>query len=628
MGDVTGINEQPERRPITMGADSRPVSRSLEEIVVAARALAGDLAGAVPGRAEADRELLGDAAARLRRSVIGPLERASAVPQAGAAAGTERAPTDPGDGEPARSPRERLWELARETTVLRTDPGASNELLEATAALQDLAYRFALAADPESARSRLSELRAIQAELPRAVRAARNGPYLVTNAERLVSWLGVPLPSLPQMALCRCGASALKPFCDGAHAEVGFTDEKDPERVLDRRDTYVGQQVTIFDNRGTCAHSGFCSDRLRTVFRPDQEPFVAPSGGRMDEIIAAVRACPSGALSFALDGHEAREQVDQEREQAIEVSKDGPYRVTGGLPLEDAAGNPERRNEGASLEHYSLCRCGRSRNKPFCSGRHWQVGFRDPVPDPDYEPTLFEWAGGLPALTRMTRIFYGKYVPQDPLLGPLFANMSPDHPERVAAWLGEVFGGPKAYSEGYGGYERMVSQHLGKALREEQRARWVELLSKSADDAKLPADAEWRAAFVAYLEWGSRIGLENSQPGAHPPPHMPVPRWWWVCDATPSRRVSALAAEEPEQQVDLPGPDEPLSFEQHIKPLFRERDRQSMRFAFDLWSHDDVGEHADAILDRLRAGTMPCDGAWPEERVEAFKRWLDSGKAA
>ena len=611
-----------------MGADSRPVSRRLEELVVAARTLAGGLAGEVPGQDEADRDRLEDAAARLRRSVIGPLERASAVPQASAEVGTERAPTVRGDGEPARSPRERLWELAREATVLRTEPGASNELLEATAALQDLAYRFALAADPESARSRLAELRAIQAELPRAVRAARNGPYLVTNAERLVSWLGVPLASLPQMALCRCGASALKPFCDGSHSEIGFTDEKDPERVLDRRDTYVGQQATIFDNRGTCAHSGFCSDRLRIVFRPDQEPFVAPSGGRMDEIIAAVRACPSGALSFALGGHEAREQVDQEREQAIEVSKDGPYRVTGGLPLEDPDGNPEPRNEGASLEHYSLCRCGHSRNKPFCSGRHWQLGFRDPVPDPEQEPTLFEWAGGFPALTRMTRLFYGKYVPQDPLLSPLFANMSPDHPERVAAWLGEVFGGPKAYSEGYGGYERMVSQHLGKALREEQRARWVELLSKSAEDAQLPADPEWRAAFVAYLEWGSRIGLENSQPGAHPPPHMPVPRWWWVCDATPSRRVSALAAEEPEQQVDLPGPDEPVSFEQHIKPLFRERDRQSMRFAFDLWLHADVGEHADSILDRLRAGTMPCDGAWSAEKIEAFERWVDSGKAA
>ena len=119
-GDVTGINEQPERRPITMGADSRPVSRRLEEIVVAARALAGDLAGGVPGQ---DGDLLGDAAARLRRSVIGPLERASAVPRAGAEAGTERAPTGRGDGEPARSPRERLWDWRGKPPCCGRSPG-------------------------------------------------------------------------------------------------------------------------------------------------------------------------------------------------------------------------------------------------------------------------------------------------------------------------------------------------------------------------------------------------------------------------------------------------------------------------------------------------------------------------
>jgi hypothetical protein len=69
----------------------------------------------------------------------------------------------------------------------------------------------------------------------------------------------------------------------------------------------------------------------------------------------------------------------------------------------------------------------------------------------------------------------------------------------------------------------------------------------------------------------------------------------------------------------------PLSFETHIKPLFRLRDRDSMRFAFDLWSGADVRAHADAILERLRAGTMPCDGGWPVERVEVFERWQRSG---
>jgi hypothetical protein len=74
--------------------------------------------------------------------------------------------------------------------------------------------------------------------------------------------------------------------------------------------------------------------------------------------------------------------------------------------------------------------------------------------------------------------------------------------------------------------------------------------------------------------------------------------------------------------------DEPLGFDRDIKPLFRERDRESMRFRFDLWSHADVCTNADAILQRLEAGTMPCDGAWPAERVATFRRWRDAGKPA
>ena len=74
--------------------------------------------------------------------------------------------------------------------------------------------------------------------------------------------------------------------------------------------------------------------------------------------------------------------------------------------------------------------------------------------------------------------------------------------------------------------------------------------------------------------------------------------------------------------------DQPLSFEQDIKPLFREGDRQSMKWAFDLWSSDDVAQNSDAILERLRNGTMPCDGAWPDEQVAVFQRWADAGSPA
>ncbi len=73
-------------------------------------------------------------------------------------------------------------------------------------------------------------------------------------------------------------------------------------------------------------------------------------------------------------------------------------------------------------------------------------------------------------------------------------------------------------------------------------------------------------------------------------------------------------------------PNESLSFDGDIKPLFREQDRASMTFAFDLWSHEDVSRHADSILNRLQEGTMPCDGAWPPERVATFERWIAAGR--
>jgi hypothetical protein len=83
-----------------------------------------------------------------------------------------------------------------------------------------------------------------------------------------------------------------------------------------------------------------------------------------------------------------------------------------------------------------------------------------------------------------------------------------------------------------------------------------------------------------------------------------------------------------ESAVELPEQGAPVSFEQHIRPLFRERDRKSMKFAFDLWSYDDAKQHAAAILERLQEGSMPCDGAWPEEKIEAFWRWTETGMDA
>ena len=141
-------------------------------------------------------------------------------------------------------------------------------------------------------------------------------------------------------------------------------------------------------------------------------------------------------------------------------------------------------------------------------------------------PTLYEWAGGHEALRRLTEVFYDKVL-EDPILAPVFAHMSENHREHVAIWLGEVFRGHSRYTDELGGYPAMLAHHLDLGLTEEQRSRWAALIAQSADPAGLPDDPEFRSAFVAYIEWGTRIALANSQPGATPPPNAPVPHWGW-----------------------------------------------------------------------------------------------------
>jgi len=344
---------------------------------------------------------------------------------------------------------------------------------------------------------------------------------------------------------------------------------------------------------------------------------VAPSGGRMDEIIRAVRDGPSGALSYAVDDTEALEQVNwhNTRPPAIEVTKDGPYRITGSITMLDADGKPAARAQGSSLEHYALCRCGQSQNKPFCSGMHWYVGFTDPAPKEGREATLFEWAGGRPALTRMSRFLYETHIPADALLAPAFAAMAPDQARRLADWLSVALGGPASTAP-----DSDVSAAVGlSGWDDSQRARWVNLVGQAADEAGLPADAGFRAAFASCVEWTSRT-VDAGAPAGEA-----APRWDWGPAGPPAPTPEPTETEAVARDDALPGPDDAVGFAAHIKPMFRERDRQSMSFAFDLWSYDDVRSRATEILSRLQDGSMPCDGAWPEARTTLFKRWIDTG---
>jgi CDGSH-type Zn-finger protein/truncated hemoglobin YjbI/uncharacterized Fe-S cluster protein YjdI len=288
------------------------------------------------------------------------------------------------------------------------------------------------------------------------VRLRQDGPYAV-NAHIEITGHEASEP-MRRRTLCRCGASANKPFCDGSHVRIGFRATGEPET----------QTYNPLDPR-------------------------------------------HGPLT-------------------ITPMKDGPLEIAGAAELVSGTGRTF-----AKTRHALLCRCGGSRSKPFCDGTHALNGFTDrsgyappEPPAPDVEtPTLAEWAGGRDMLRALTVAFYNK-VPDEPLLAPVFAHMDRRHAERVADFIAEVFGGPPVYSSEGGGHVGMIVKHLGRGITEEQRARWVDLMIETANEVGLPADRAFRDAFVAYLEWGSKLALINSAPGIERPDgDWPMPRWGW-----------------------------------------------------------------------------------------------------
>jgi len=142
-------------------------------------------------------------------------------------------------------------------------------------------------------------------------------------------------------------------------------------------------------------------------------------------------------------------------------------------------------------------------------------------------PTLYEWAGGMPVFVTLFDKFYDKVL-ADPILEPVFKHMSPEHRLHVAHFVAEVLGGPKTYSESEGSHFKMIQKHLSKHLTQEHRKRWMELLLQTADELQLPDDPEFRSAFLAYLEWGTRIAVINSNlDEVNESPDVPMPAWGW-----------------------------------------------------------------------------------------------------
>ncbi|MGM0568770.1 MAG: CDGSH iron-sulfur domain-containing protein [Elusimicrobiota bacterium] len=194
------------------------------------------------------------------------------------------------------------------------------------------------------------------------IKVIQDGPYILSGLENIRQEEGADLRVKKSAALCRCGKSKSFPYCDGIHEKINFSGSKLPGRKKDKTVSYRGDDITINDNRGACSHDGACFKNLPEVFRPKEWRWIKAKKASREEIIDTVKKCPSGALSYTLDGVEYK---NYDRSPAVKLDPRGPLNAEGYVELDDPRGStPE------AQEHYSLCRCGKSKNKPFCDGMH------------------------------------------------------------------------------------------------------------------------------------------------------------------------------------------------------------------------------------------------------------------
>lgn len=135
---------------------------------------------------------------------------------------------------------------------------------------------------------------------------------------------------------------------------------------------YSNEKITVEWDSKICIHAAECVKNLGEVFNPDEKPWINVEAAAPDRIVEAIKLCPSGALTYQKVGEQSDSNKSVEDDIKIVIGKNGPFRISGNVVLEDAEGN---RIE--TRERFSLCRCGASENKPFCDGSHKRIGFED-----------------------------------------------------------------------------------------------------------------------------------------------------------------------------------------------------------------------------------------------------------
>ncbi|MEA4846126.1 MAG: CDGSH iron-sulfur domain-containing protein, partial [Clostridiaceae bacterium] len=217
------------------------------------------------------------------------------------------------------------------------------------------------------------------------IKILKDGPYVVTGnvplSEKIIVSKGKvyeleegrQLPQAEEYALCRCGKSKNSPFCDGSHIKANFdgTEIASRDSYADRSEFIEGPGLDLMDD-GRCAYARFCHQKNGSAWELTRESDIPENRA---QAIQAASECPAGRLT-AVD--KSNSLIEPEYEPCIEILQDpeykvsGPIAVKGGIPIEASDGDVyEVRNRVA------LCRCGHSKNKPFCDARHVTLQFND-----------------------------------------------------------------------------------------------------------------------------------------------------------------------------------------------------------------------------------------------------------
>jgi CDGSH-type Zn-finger protein len=211
-----------------------------------------------------------------------------------------------------------------------------------------------------------------------------NGPYRVEGNVRVirtavvktergepVAWEDGPEFKRKKTAsLCRCGRSSNKPFCDSTHETWAFNGTETAHRgaIADRRVEYPGQDVVLYDDISICSRHGYCNTVSTGVWAMVSDPDPAVR----EEALAMIRRCPSGRIAYSVPPDP--DPVEAEAEPTIGIEPNASIVVRGAIPVVSEDGTPYE-----VRARQVLCRCGHSRNKPFCDGSHETHLFHDPA---------------------------------------------------------------------------------------------------------------------------------------------------------------------------------------------------------------------------------------------------------